>query len=126
MTLKTSLLLTALLSVSAAAIAQDAGQTPFQKRMQARQERQSARIEAGTASGSLTPREAVRLNRQETHIQSAEQKALSDGTLSAGEKNRIEHMQDAQSRRIAAQNHDRQHDFDHNGRADRPGAHPAR
>jgi len=36
------------------------------------------------------------------------------------EQNRIEHAQDVQSRHINREKHDRQHDFNHDGRKDRP------
>lgn len=65
-----------------------------------RQERQSARIQRGTDSGSINSKEAARLKRGQARIQRLEQKALSDGAISAKEKAKIERMQDHESRKI--------------------------
>ena len=95
--------------VSTASFAQDA------TRVDKRQERQSARIEQGAASGALTGREQRRLNREQRAIGKAEEKARADGTVTGKEKRRLEHMQDHASRDVHRQKHDRQ-------RAHRPGA----
>ena len=91
-----------------------------ENRIDTRQQHQDARIERGVKSGSLTPQEAERLKRGQERIQKAEARALADGTISKGEARRIEHMQDRQSRALAHNKHDRQHDFNHNGKTDRP------
>ncbi len=88
-------------------------------RIDARQDNQAARIEQGKATGELTPREAVRLQRGQNRVQGMENRAMADGRMTGGERARIEHAQDHQSARIARQKHDRQHDFNHNGRVDR-------
>jgi hypothetical protein len=36
------------------------------------------------------------------------------------ERRHLEHAQNVQSRHIAAEKHDRQHDYNHDGRKDRP------
>lgn len=41
-------------------------------------------------------------------------------SVSGHERVRLHHAQDVESRRIFGQKHDRQHDFDRNGRIDRP------
>lgn len=89
-------------------------------RMEQREANQAARIEQGAASGALTGAEARRLEAGQQRIDRMERGAAADGRVTAGERRRIEAAQDVQSRRIARQKHDRQHDFNHDGRVDRP------
>lgn len=84
-----------------------------------RQLNQEQRIERGVASGSLTAREASRLERGQQHVENVENRARADGVVTARERARLHQAQDVQSARIARQKHDRQHDFNHNGRVDR-------
>ena len=84
-----------------------------------RQVNQEARIQQGVASGELTPREARRLEAGQQRVENMEARAKADGVVTAGERARIHQAQDVQSRRIAKQKHDRQHDYNHNGRVDR-------
>ena len=84
-----------------------------------RQVNQEARIQQGVASGELTPREARRLEAGQQRVENMEARAKADGVVTAGERARIHQAQDVQSRRIAKQKHDRQHDYIHNGRVDR-------
>ena len=116
----------ALLILSSAAVAQTppspAGSNPTQ-RFDQRFNREEARIKAGEKSGALTPREAARLERRQQHIKEAEGRMMADGKLSPREARRLERMQDRQSRNIAHEKHDRQHDFNHNGKTDRPHPH---
>ncbi len=84
-----------------------------------RQANQEQRIQQGVQSGSLTPREAARLEQGQTHVQNMENRAKADGVVTAGERARIQNAQDNQSKRIAKQKHDRQQDYNHNGRMDR-------
>lgn len=95
-------------------------QTTSTPRIDQRQANQQQRIDQGTQSGALTDREAARLERGQDHVQNLENKATADGKVTAKERVRIEHAQDVQSRRIARQKHDRQHDYNHDGRTDRP------
>lgn len=95
-------------------------QTTSTPRIDQRQANQQQRIEQGMQSGALTEREAARLEKGQEHVQKLEDKAVADGRVTAKERARIEHAQDVQSRRIARQKHDRQHDFNHDGRMDRP------
>lgn len=85
-----------------------------------RQANQARRIDQGVASGSLTPREAARLDRGQQHVDRMEARAKSDGVVTRQERQRLHHAQDVQSRHIAQQKHDRQHDYNHDGRMDRP------
>ena len=91
--------------------------TPGIDQRQANQER---RIDQGVASGSLTQREANRLERGQQHVDNMENRAKADGVVTRQERARINQAQNVQSERIYAQKHDRQHDFNHNGRVDRP------
>ncbi|WP_434515402.1 hypothetical protein AB6Q56_01315 [Dechloromonas sp. ARDL1] len=85
-----------------------------------RQVNQERRIDQGIASGSLTPREANRLERGQQHVDNMENRAKADGTVTRQERNRIQHAQNVQGDRIYRQKHDRQHDYNHDGRMDRP------
>lgn len=97
----------------------DAPAPGAQQRIDQRQANQAGRIEQGEKSGALTPREANRLEKGQARVGRMEQKAAADGTLTRREARRIEHAQDVQSRRIGREKHDRQHDFNHDGRKDR-------
>ncbi len=74
-------------------------------RVDARQERQQARIEEGVASGQLTGPEARRLERQQGRIKRAEKRREADGTLSARDKAALERKQDRASRHIYRAKH---------------------
>ena len=88
-------------------------------RVDQRQANQEQRIDQGVASGSLTQREANRLERGQQHVDNMENRANADGVVTRGERARLHQAQDAQSARIYRQKHDRQHDYNHNGRVDR-------
>lgn len=107
----------AILSLVLPALAFAQANTP---RVDQRQANQEQRIDQGVASGSLTQREANRLDRGQQHVDNMETRAKSDGVVTRGERARLHQAQEVQSRRIYAQKHDRQHDFNHNGRVDRP------
>ncbi|MFH1659278.1 MAG: hypothetical protein FD131_3467 [Rhodocyclaceae bacterium] len=107
----------AVLSLVLPALAFAQANTPRVDQRQANQER---RIDQGVASGSLTEREANRMERGQQHVDNMENRAKSDGVVTRGERARLHQAQEVQSRRIYAQKHDRQHDYNHNGRVDRP------
>jgi hypothetical protein len=88
-------------------------------RVDQRQANQEQRIDQGVASGSLTQREANRLERGQQHVDNMENRAKADGVVTRAERARLHQAQDAQSARIYRQKHDRQHDYNHNGRVDR-------
>lgn len=96
--------LVALLGASAATTAL-AQSTP---RVDERQERQAARIAQGASSGELTAREKRHLKAEQRAVARAEAKAKADGKVTAGERARLDNMQDAASRDIHRQKHDRQ------------------
>ncbi len=73
-----------------------------------RQAIQEKRIDQGVASGELTRREANRLERQQTRIDHAENRAKADGVVTPHERKRLHAAQNTASHRIARQKHDRQ------------------
>ena len=77
-------------------------------RVDQRQANQEQRIDQGVAKGSLTRREARRLERQQSAIDRAENKAKADGTVTAQERRRLHQAQDRASHRIHRQKHDAQ------------------
>ena len=95
-------------------------QTPSTPRVDQRQANQERRIEQGVQSGSLTPREAARLERGQDHVQNLEDKAKADGKVTPKERARLQHAENVQSRKIYSEKHDRQHDLNHDGKMDHP------
>jgi Skp family chaperone for outer membrane proteins len=95
-------------------------QTPSTPRVDQRQVNQEARIQQGAQSGSLTQKEATKLEKGQTHVQNMENKAMADGTVNKKEAGRIENAQDQQSKKVYREKHDRQHDYNHDGKQDRP------
>ena len=89
--------------VVSAAYAQ--AETPVVDQRQTNQER---RIDHGIAGGALTEQEANRLAHQQTHINTIEDKAKSDGVVTKKETAKLHAAQDRASRHIARQKHDRQ------------------
>lgn len=85
-----------------------------------RQINQEQRIQQGIQSGSLTEREANRLERGQDKVERIEDRAKADGKVTPRERARLQHAENVQSERIYQQKHDRQHDYNHNGRVDRP------
>ena len=69
---------------------------------------QQQRIEQGLQSGQLTTREAARLERGESRVESMEAKAMKDGNLSNAEKSRINQAQNKLSNEIYQEKHDAQ------------------
>lgn len=109
-------LLLLILSAPLAVLAQSMDTPRFDQR-QANQER---RIAQGEQSGTLTPREANRLENGQDRLQTIEDKVKSDGGVTRQERARLQHAENKQSRRIFRQKHDLQNDFNHDGAADRP------
>ena len=89
-------------------------------RVDQREANQEQRIEQGVASGALTQREANRMERGQQHVENMETRAKADGVVTRRERARLNEAQNVESRRIYEQKHDRQHDFNHDGRVDRP------
>ena len=65
-----------------------------------RQIKQQKRIHQGMASGELTRKEALRLEREQRRIQKTKQEALNDGELTPEERLRLERQQNRANRHI--------------------------
>jgi hypothetical protein len=77
--------------------------------IKARQVRQQQRVGQGIRSGQLTPREATRLERQETRLnREIRRDRIDGGGMSAQERRKINRQQNRLSRRIYTQKHDAQ------------------
>ena len=98
----------ALMSAAASSFAQAPVTAPATPRVDAREANQEKRIQQGVGSGQLTSRETLRLEREQKHIAVAEAHAKADGTVSPAERKRLHRMQNAASRDIASQKHDKQ------------------
>ena len=85
-------------------------------RVDQREANQVARIQQGAASGSLTQKETMRLENGQQRVQNMEMQAKADGVVSKQERHQLHHAQEVQSRHVYKQKHDRQHDYNHNGR----------
>ena len=81
---------------------------PATPRVDQREANQQARIQSGVASGQLTRREALRLEREQAHIRAAEAHAKADGVVTPAERRRLQVMQRRASADIHAQKHDAQ------------------
>ena len=73
----------------------------------ARQANQKARIQQGVQSGELTRPETARLVHQQVANRALEHRLKADGQLTAGERARMHHRLDHNSRSIYRQKHDR-------------------
>ena len=77
-------------------------------RIDQRQANQEKRIDQGVASGQLTGREAVRLERREGKIAVDKAKAKADGVVTPAERRRLRREENRASKAIYRQKHDRQ------------------
>ena len=77
-----------------------------------RQDYQQSRIEQGVRDGQITRSEQHRLEQGERAIDRAQARAMADGHVSPGERQRLERMVDRESRQIYQQSHDRQQAWD--------------
>ncbi|MFA4969982.1 MAG: hypothetical protein WC540_10170 [Sulfuritalea sp.] len=85
-----------------------------------RQANQQQRIDQGVKSGELTAREAARMEKDQQRIQKMEDKAKADGKVTPKERERLQKAQNIESKKIAREKHDRQHDRNRDGKMDRP------
>ncbi|MCC7426621.1 MAG: hypothetical protein IT557_06945 [Alphaproteobacteria bacterium] len=69
---------------------------------------QQNRIADGISGGGLTPREAARLEGNQARIDRMQDRAASDGTVTAREQRRLNRAQNRNSRAIYRQRHDAQ------------------
>ena len=74
-------------------------------RIDHRQANQEKRIDQGVASGSLTKREAAKLDKREVKIESDKLVAKSDGQITPAERHKLNHEQNEASRAIARDKH---------------------
>jgi len=74
-----------------------------------RQRHQQHRIVNGVKSGALTPRETVKLERQQVRIRREEHRMKSDGVLTRRERVKLHKDLNRSSRQIYRQKHDNQH-----------------
>ena len=65
-----------------------------------RSARQEQRIHDGEANGTITRREAMRLQEQQRRIRHAERRASADGVVSRDERHQIRYLQDRVDRSI--------------------------
>lgn len=77
-------------------------------RIDARQANQQQRIDKGVTSGQLNAKEAARLQKGQTKVQSQKAAAKSDGIVIKSERAQIKATQNRQSARLAKQKHDAQ------------------
>ncbi|MGE0715175.1 MAG: hypothetical protein AB7P02_07015 [Alphaproteobacteria bacterium] len=96
--MRTAIIAIALTAFAVPALAQD--WTPGIDRRQAIQEH---RIDRGVANGSISPREAYRLDRGQRRIEHMERAAKADGVVTRRERRAIRHAQDRQNARIHRQ-----------------------
>ncbi len=73
-----------------------------------REAHQQKRIAQGVKSGQLTRGEAAHLEHGEQKIEKTREKALSDGTMSKGEKAKLTGMENKESRQIYGRKHNAQ------------------
>ena len=73
-----------------------------------RQHRQQKRIKRGVKNGSLTKREAVKLEGQQAKTRRMERRAKADGTVTVKERAKLQHRENKTSRKIYRQKHDNQ------------------
>ena len=88
-----------------AGVAYGQAETPGIDQRQANQEQ---RIDQGITNGQLTQHETNKLEKQQQHIDTMENKAKSDGVVTKKERARIHAAQDKASKNIFRQKHDRQ------------------
>src|SRR5262245_61887926 len=73
-----------------------------------RQKRQQRRIHRGVKSGTLTKKEAVKLEAGQAKTEVMEAKAKADGTVTRKERAKLQSQQNKTSRKIYRQKHDNQ------------------
>lgn len=80
----------------------------FAQQIDARQDRQMERIEAGRRDGRLTRPEVRMLMQEQRDIRRMDRRIRADGRIGRGEFARIDRALDIASRNIRAERHDRQ------------------
>ena len=90
----------AIAAVLLAATSSLAAAGPWTPGIDAREAAQSIRIESGRLTGSLTAKEAARLQDEQEHIRKMEAKAKADGVVTARERERIREAQNVAAQHI--------------------------
>lgn len=103
-----NLLKTTLVTLILAAPLASLAQTVNTPRFDQRQVNQERRIQQGVQSGSLTTREAARLEHGQNHLQAMEDRAKADDKVTPHERAKLQRAENRQSRRIVRQKHDAQ------------------
>lgn len=80
----------------------------FSQQINARQDRQMERIEAGMRTGALTRSEFRKLMHEQHEIRAMERHFRADGFINVREFRRLDRALDVASRNIQAEKHDRQ------------------
>lgn len=91
------------LAAAAPALAED----PAMPRAEERQRVQQRRIGQGVRSGELTPKETLRLEREQVRIERTQRRMEADGQVTPGERARLQVRQDKASRDIYRAKHNR-------------------
>ena len=73
-----------------------------------RQHRQQRRIRRGVRNGSLTKKEAAKLEAGQAKTRRMERRAKADGNVTRKERAKLQHRENKTSRRIYRQKHDNQ------------------
>ena len=74
-----------------------------------REANQEQRIDQGIRSGALTPKEEAKLDAGQAKVERMEEKAKADGTVTKHERNRINRVQNEQSKKIHHMKHNEAH-----------------
>jgi hypothetical protein len=85
--------------------------TLYSQQINARQNRQMVRIQAGMRTGQLTRPEFRRLMQEQHRIRAMEHHFRADGRINAREFQHLDRALDVASRNIMADKHDRQHRY---------------
>ncbi len=86
-------------------VASAAWAEPETPRVDARQENQEQRIDAGVESGEVTKKEEKVLEHGQKKVEQAEEKAKADGVVTKREQKKLDRKQDRQSRRVYRAKH---------------------
>ena len=95
-----------LIAAAGVAVAFSASAQTATPNIDQRQANQQARIEQGKATGTLSKREAARMEAGQAKVQGMKQAAAADGKVTRAERKAIQQEQNKQSRRIHRQKHD--------------------
>jgi uncharacterized protein HemX len=74
-------------------------------KIQKREQNQEKRIQQGEQSGQLTPKEAGRLEAQQTKIKQDEERMKADGKLTKAERRKLKREQDKANKNIYRKKH---------------------